>query len=200
MDLIEHDDRKKEKGHLVSQDIEESFDSLNQNFMITALESFNIGDKFCCSIKTLYDGAEAVVMNLGFSTKRFLLNRVQHQKAHLGKRVGVLQYFNIAADTFNIIYSIHLASTIWEVMMPAVKQGMKDGRLHHLLNDASFNNMINRKNEKKERLFHTLKTIKKGDGLSLADKTEKERDQMIITQFKGKTSPVIQATMDKHNG
>uniref|UniRef100_A0A915HKS9 Peptidase A2 domain-containing protein n=1 Tax=Romanomermis culicivorax TaxID=13658 RepID=A0A915HKS9_ROMCU len=33
-----------------------------------------------------------------------------------------------------------------------------------------------------------------------SDKTEKERDQMIITQFYSKASPVIQATMDKHNG
>uniref|UniRef100_A0A915K1K1 Uncharacterized protein n=1 Tax=Romanomermis culicivorax TaxID=13658 RepID=A0A915K1K1_ROMCU len=32
------------------------------------------------------------------------------------------------------------------------------------------------------------------------DKTEKERDQMIITQFHSKSSPMIQATMDKHKG
>uniref|UniRef100_A0A915L4R0 Uncharacterized protein n=1 Tax=Romanomermis culicivorax TaxID=13658 RepID=A0A915L4R0_ROMCU len=32
------------------------------------------------------------------------------------------------------------------------------------------------------------------------DKTKKERDQMIITQFYSKASPVIQATMDKHKG
>uniref|UniRef100_A0A915JP20 Gag protein n=1 Tax=Romanomermis culicivorax TaxID=13658 RepID=A0A915JP20_ROMCU len=32
------------------------------------------------------------------------------------------------------------------------------------------------------------------------DRTEKERDQMIITQFYSKSSPVIQATMDKHKG
>uniref|UniRef100_A0A915KE69 Uncharacterized protein n=1 Tax=Romanomermis culicivorax TaxID=13658 RepID=A0A915KE69_ROMCU len=30
------------------------------------------------------------------------------------------------------------------------------------------------------------------------DKTEKERDQMIITQFYSKVLPVKQATMDKH--
>uniref|UniRef100_A0A915JA09 Uncharacterized protein n=1 Tax=Romanomermis culicivorax TaxID=13658 RepID=A0A915JA09_ROMCU len=32
------------------------------------------------------------------------------------------------------------------------------------------------------------------------DKTEKERDQMIIIQFYSKSSPVIQATIDKHKG
>uniref|UniRef100_A0A915I077 Uncharacterized protein n=1 Tax=Romanomermis culicivorax TaxID=13658 RepID=A0A915I077_ROMCU len=32
------------------------------------------------------------------------------------------------------------------------------------------------------------------------DKTEEERDQMIITQFYSKASPVIQTTMDKHQG
>uniref|UniRef100_A0A915HLG0 Uncharacterized protein n=1 Tax=Romanomermis culicivorax TaxID=13658 RepID=A0A915HLG0_ROMCU len=32
------------------------------------------------------------------------------------------------------------------------------------------------------------------------DKTEKERDQMIIMQFYRKSSLVIQATMDKHEG
>uniref|UniRef100_A0A915HUQ6 Uncharacterized protein n=1 Tax=Romanomermis culicivorax TaxID=13658 RepID=A0A915HUQ6_ROMCU len=32
------------------------------------------------------------------------------------------------------------------------------------------------------------------------DRTEKEHDQMIITQFYSKSSPVIQATMDKHKG
>uniref|UniRef100_A0A915KQS3 Uncharacterized protein n=1 Tax=Romanomermis culicivorax TaxID=13658 RepID=A0A915KQS3_ROMCU len=32
------------------------------------------------------------------------------------------------------------------------------------------------------------------------DKTQKERDQMIITQFYSKSLPVIQATMDKHKG
>uniref|UniRef100_A0A915J3G4 Uncharacterized protein n=1 Tax=Romanomermis culicivorax TaxID=13658 RepID=A0A915J3G4_ROMCU len=32
------------------------------------------------------------------------------------------------------------------------------------------------------------------------DKTEKERDQMIIPQFYSKASFLIQATMDKHKG
>uniref|UniRef100_A0A915HT14 Uncharacterized protein n=1 Tax=Romanomermis culicivorax TaxID=13658 RepID=A0A915HT14_ROMCU len=32
------------------------------------------------------------------------------------------------------------------------------------------------------------------------DKTQKERDQMIITQFYSKLSPIIQATMDKYKG
>uniref|UniRef100_A0A915I8H5 Uncharacterized protein n=1 Tax=Romanomermis culicivorax TaxID=13658 RepID=A0A915I8H5_ROMCU len=32
------------------------------------------------------------------------------------------------------------------------------------------------------------------------DRTEKERDQMIITQFYSKSSPVIQATWNKHKG
>uniref|UniRef100_A0A915J544 Uncharacterized protein n=1 Tax=Romanomermis culicivorax TaxID=13658 RepID=A0A915J544_ROMCU len=33
-----------------------------------------------------------------------------------------------------------------------------------------------------------------------SDKTDKERDQMIITQFYSKASPIIQATMDEHKG
>uniref|UniRef100_A0A915IHC3 Uncharacterized protein n=1 Tax=Romanomermis culicivorax TaxID=13658 RepID=A0A915IHC3_ROMCU len=34
----------------------------------------------------------------------------------------------------------------------------------------------------------------------LEDKREKERDQMIITQFYSKSYPIIQAMMDKHKG
>uniref|UniRef100_A0A915JZ87 Uncharacterized protein n=1 Tax=Romanomermis culicivorax TaxID=13658 RepID=A0A915JZ87_ROMCU len=36
--------------------------------------------------------------------------------------------------------------------------------------------------------------------LTRGDKTEKERDQIIITQFYSKSSPMIQATMDYHKG
>uniref|UniRef100_A0A915IJK3 Uncharacterized protein n=1 Tax=Romanomermis culicivorax TaxID=13658 RepID=A0A915IJK3_ROMCU len=35
---------------------------------------------------------------------------------------------------------------------------------------------------------------------TIRDKTEKERDQMIITQFYSKSSPMIQAMRDKHKG
>uniref|UniRef100_A0A915L3A4 Transposase IS200-like domain-containing protein n=1 Tax=Romanomermis culicivorax TaxID=13658 RepID=A0A915L3A4_ROMCU len=38
------------------------------------------------------------------------------------------QYFNIVVGALNIIDHVHLASTVWEVMMPVIKQGMKGGK------------------------------------------------------------------------
>uniref|UniRef100_A0A915ILR7 Uncharacterized protein n=1 Tax=Romanomermis culicivorax TaxID=13658 RepID=A0A915ILR7_ROMCU len=51
-------------------------------------------------------------------------------------------------------------------------------------------------------LHREWSTISQGDSESCVqlDRTEKECNQMIITQFYSKASPVIQATMDKHKG
>uniref|UniRef100_A0A915JEX9 Reverse transcriptase/retrotransposon-derived protein RNase H-like domain-containing protein n=1 Tax=Romanomermis culicivorax TaxID=13658 RepID=A0A915JEX9_ROMCU len=51
-------------------------------------------------------------------------------------------------------------------------------------------------------LHHEWSIISQGDSESCVqlDKTKKERDQMKITQFYSKSSPVIQAIMDKHKG
>ena len=56
-------------------DTEKAFDSLDQTFLIYALEKFSFGKKFISWVKILLRNQESSVLNGGTSTKYFLLGR-----------------------------------------------------------------------------------------------------------------------------
>uniref|UniRef100_A0A915JMV5 Uncharacterized protein n=1 Tax=Romanomermis culicivorax TaxID=13658 RepID=A0A915JMV5_ROMCU len=88
------------------------------------------------------DDEEVFVMDSRTATLAALYGPRKALSVPADKIVPMRQYFNISMDALNIIDCIHLASTIWEGMTPALKQGMKDGRLHCLLNNARINDMV----------------------------------------------------------
>ena len=66
-------------GFLVTIDIEKAFDSVNHNFLITALEKYGFGKEFIYWIKTILKKQESCIINGGTTTKYFHLKRGTRQ-------------------------------------------------------------------------------------------------------------------------
>jgi exonuclease III len=62
-------------GLLVSLDIQKAFDSLDWNFLCKALTTFGIGPQFLKWIELMYVGATSQVINNGYTTKEFDIER-----------------------------------------------------------------------------------------------------------------------------
>ena len=60
-------------------DIEKAFDSLDQNFLISALEKYGFGKNFVSWVKILLRSQELCFLEDGPTTKYFLLGRGTHQ-------------------------------------------------------------------------------------------------------------------------
>ena len=67
------------EGYLVAIDVEKAFDSLNHNFLITALEHYDLGNDFIDWIKILLKNQESCVINGGHTTKYFRFERGARQ-------------------------------------------------------------------------------------------------------------------------
>ena len=56
-------------------DIEEAFDSLNHDFLLHALKKFGFGENFIHWIKVLLNNPQPCVINRGFATRHFNLEK-----------------------------------------------------------------------------------------------------------------------------
>ena len=61
--------------YLIAVDFEKAFDSMSHSFLLTVLKRFGFGPSFCSWIKTCYNGISSCVMNEGFSTGYFKIER-----------------------------------------------------------------------------------------------------------------------------
>ena len=66
-------------------DIEKAFDSLDHNFLISAVEKYGFGKNFISWVNVLLRNQEYCVLNDGTTTKYFLLGRraIQFQLFYL---------------------------------------------------------------------------------------------------------------------
>ena len=78
-DLIEHIDTEDEEGILFSTDIEKAFDSVDHNFLFATLKRYGFGTEFVNFIKTLLFDAQSCVINNGYTTDYFKLERGTRQ-------------------------------------------------------------------------------------------------------------------------
>ena len=74
-DVMSYYNDKNDKGHILFLDFKKAYDSLEWDFMMKTLNSFKFGKKFSNWIKTLYSEPVASVMNNGYTTKQFQLER-----------------------------------------------------------------------------------------------------------------------------
>ena len=79
VDIFETCDLEKLERYLVAIDFKKAFDSLNHNFLITALEHYGFGNDFIEWIKILLKNQESCVINAGHTTKYFRLERGSRQ-------------------------------------------------------------------------------------------------------------------------
>ena len=88
--IIDEINSNNEQGLIIGVDFRKAFDSLSTEYLYKVLEKFNFGENFIHMIKTLYKGSESAVMNNGFTTKYFPLERSVKQGCCLSPYLFVL--------------------------------------------------------------------------------------------------------------
>ena len=75
IDLIEYTDAVDVPGSIVLLDFEKAFDRIEHAYLFKALEQFDLGDSFINIVKTFYNCRFSYVINNGYLTKPFPMNR-----------------------------------------------------------------------------------------------------------------------------
>ena len=78
-DVLQITDALKLSGMLVTTDIQKAFDLVNRKFLTLALKRYGFGKTFIKRIKTLLINQESCIINGGFTTKYFKLDKGTRQ-------------------------------------------------------------------------------------------------------------------------
>ena len=78
-DILEMTKNLNIEGYLLTMDIQKAFDSVDHDFFISALKKFGFGSNFISWVKIVLKSQESCVMNGGFSTGFFNLERGTRQ-------------------------------------------------------------------------------------------------------------------------
>ena len=73
--VLDYCKENNEQGLMIAIDFKKAFDSVNHKFLFKALEQFGFGENFIHMVRTLHCNAENAVLNNGFTTKYFKLER-----------------------------------------------------------------------------------------------------------------------------
>ena len=93
-DILYHTEQENTDGVLFAADIEKAFDSVEHNFIFASLERFGFGDELIKWIRTLLFNISSCVMNNGFSTNYFSIERGTRQGDLFRHIFCVLKYFS----------------------------------------------------------------------------------------------------------
>ena len=91
-DLIQHIDREDEEGILFSTDIEKALNTVYHNFLFATLKRYGFGTKFVNFIKTLLFDAQSCIINNGYTTDYFKLERGTRQGDPLSAYLFILVF------------------------------------------------------------------------------------------------------------
>ena len=89
-DILELAETTNRSGILVAIDFEKAFDSLDHSFLFKVLEKFNFGLYFLQWIKTFYTDISSCVLNNGFATDLFCVQRGVRQGDQLSPLLFLL--------------------------------------------------------------------------------------------------------------
>ena len=81
-DVIEMSDILDIPGYLVAMDIEKAFDSFNYDFLVSVLKTFGFGENYIYWIKVLLNDQQSYIINGGFTTPYFNLEKIVRQADH----------------------------------------------------------------------------------------------------------------------
>ena len=143
---------------MVAIDFEKAFDSISWNFLLKALKSFNLGESFVKWISVFYSNISSCVINNGFSTPLFNVER------------GVRQGDPLSPYLFIIVLELLLIKIRSNPRIKGIKFGNVEVKLAAFADDLT--TFVHDK-ASMEHLFSTLGLFKKCSGLKLnKDKTE----------------------------
>ena len=74
-DILVYTERYGINGKMLAIDFQKAFDSVNRNFLFSTLAAFNFGSSFIQWIQTFYQNISSCVLNNGFSTGPFEIQR-----------------------------------------------------------------------------------------------------------------------------
>ena len=89
-DVLEYTKQSEQSGILVTIDFEKAFDSLDHKFLLKVLHTFNFGPSFIQWIRTFYSNVSSCVINNGFATNYFSVDRGVRQRDPLSPLLFIL--------------------------------------------------------------------------------------------------------------
>ena len=123
-DVIKHIDREDEEGILFSTDIEKAFDSVDHNFLFATLKRYGFGTEFVNFIKkkTLLFDAQSCVINNGYTTDYFKLERGTKQEDSLSAYLFILVFEVLLIQVReDILTSMDLQLMMWRSSFPVMQ-------------------------------------------------------------------------------
>ena len=91
---------------MFSSDFEKAFDSTDHCFMFACLKRFGFGTQFVQWVKTLYKSTQSCVMNNGFSTGYFALERDTRQGDSLSTFILAIEVLLIRVSDSELVRGI----------------------------------------------------------------------------------------------
>ena len=88
---------------LVTVDIQKAFDSVNHQFLTSALKRYGFGKTFIKWIKTLLNNQESCVINGGITTKYFKLDNGTSQVIKYQAQISAYLFILVLKIVFNLI-------------------------------------------------------------------------------------------------
>ena len=98
-DVLQTTDVVKLSGMLVTIDNQKAFDSVNHNFLTLALKRYGFGKTVIKRIKALLNNQESCIINGGFTTKYFKLDKGTRQ----GDSISAYLFILVLEIVFNLI-------------------------------------------------------------------------------------------------
>ena len=157
-DVIEYTKQANIAGILITIDFEKAFDSLNHQFLFKVLQAFNFGPFFVQWISTFYSKVSSCVMNNGFASNYFAVDR------------GVRQGDPLSPLLFILSLEILTSSIRQNKHIQGIKIGKKEVKLALFADDMS---CFLKDNPSYEHLLSCLEEFTAVSGLKVnKEKTE----------------------------
>ena len=158
LDVIEYTSIKSNPGFLLFLDFEKAFDTISWKFLFKTLKYFNFGNYFIKWISTLYKQPKACVLNNGYATNFFTINR------------GIRQGCPISALLFILVVEVLSINIKNDKRIKGISVGSKELHISQLADDTT---LFVKNTQSLDRVFLLLNHFYQCAGLKLnKDKTE----------------------------